>query len=132
MPGPEDSVDEQSDDHSADDPEWGDATGRHLDTGHQDAGGYPGAGPELGATDSPGGFSYPADLPPHTDDRTGYYSAEDDFADGEHFPAGGGHDPDEDRMPLGEDRYRVDDAFADGVTDEYPEFAPRQTDAASP
>jgi hypothetical protein len=132
MPGPEDSVDEPSDDYSADDPEWGDATGRHLDAGHQDAGGYPGAGPGLGATDSPGGFSYRADLPPHTDDRTGYYSAEDDFADEEHFPAGGGHDPDEDRMPLGEDRYRVDDAFADGVTDEYPEFAPRRTDAASP
>jgi hypothetical protein len=80
MPDPADSVDEPSDESSADD--LGDDTSRHLNAGR--------------AADSPGSFSYPDDYSGSSDE--GHYADEehfpvgdDDYADDD-FPAGGAAD----------------------------------------
>jgi hypothetical protein len=76
MPDPEDSVDQPSDEYSADSAGPGDEIGRHLDAGHQDGIGYPRAGADQ-----------PADFPSHTDGRADY----DPYVDEDHYPAGGAH-----------------------------------------
>ena len=117
MPDPEDSVDEPSDESSADNL----YTARDLDSRRQDDLEYPGAGPEPRASDSTDSF--------YSDE--GHFAAGgDDFVD-EDFPAGGDRYPDEDHFPAGEDPYPADGAFAAGVADEYPEFPPRPTSAVS-
>jgi Bacterial extracellular solute-binding protein len=103
MPGPEDSVDEPSDEYAGHGTDRGDEIGRHSDARHQDGIGYPGAGAEQSA-----------DFGSHTDDRADYahysdddhYADEDDYADNDHYPA-------------------------DGAADEYPDFPPRPASAAS-
>ncbi|MGO9384469.1 MAG: substrate-binding domain-containing protein [Mycobacterium sp.] len=82
MPDPEDSVDEPSDEHLAEDPYWGGDSGHHhVDAGRDDAVGYP----EARADDrfhSDGG-DYPG--------RVGV-PAEDPYPDGGAFAAGAGDD----------------------------------------
>ncbi len=131
-PDPEDSVDEPSDESSADSLYSDDATGHHhRDAGQQDGLEYPEAGPEPQAADSPA--NAPGESPPRTDDRGGYghYLDEGYYADDEHFVAGEDDYADEDDLPAGEDRYPADGAFADSTADEYPEFPPRQPGGAS-
>jgi hypothetical protein len=143
MPDPEDSVDEPSDGTSAD----------NYTARHQDDLEYPGAGSARRAGDPPDTVGYPpAGLPPHTDDRGEYgrysdegdYAADDDYVDEEHFaagadgfaeedfPLGGDRYPDADHFPAGADPYPAGGAFPAGGGDEYPEFPPRPTSAASP
>jgi hypothetical protein len=102
MPDPEDSVDQPSDEHLADDSHpAGDTGDHHSDSGHPDAAEYPGAVPE-----------------PRAD--YGYDSREHDYAD-EHLPAEGDHYP-------GDGDFQD---FPAGAADDYPEFPPREAGPAS-
>jgi len=80
MPGPEDSVDEPSDEYLAEDSYRGAESGHHhLDTGRQDATGYPGAVPEP-----------PADYRDYADE--GDYPGEKSFRADDTFAAGAADD----------------------------------------
>ena len=119
LPDPEDSVDEASDESSADDlypDDDDDDSGRHLSIDE--------------TADAPGSFSdyrrY-ADAG-HYADEEHFAAGEDEYAD-EDFPGGDDRYPDEDHFAAGEDPYPADHAFGVDAADEYPEFPPR---AASP
>ncbi len=102
MPEPEDSVDQPSDEHLADDSYPAGDTGHHQrDSGHPDAAEYPGAVPE-----------------PQAD--YGYASREHDYP-AERLPAEGDHSPDDGDFQD----------FPAGAADDYPEFPPRKAGPAS-
>jgi hypothetical protein len=102
MPDPEDSVDQPSDEHLADDSYPAGDTGHHQsDSGHPDAAEYPGAAPE-----------------PRAD--YGYASREHDYAD-DYLPAPGDHYPDDGDFQD----------FPAGAADDYPEFPPHEAGPAS-
>ena len=105
-PDPEDSVDEVSDEHFADEPSQDDDTGSHH---------------RVSAPDEPADRysdedEYSNEWPYPAEDR---YSGEDVSTDEPEFAAGD------------EDPYAAADSFAGGSADEYPEFPPRQPGPAS-
>lgn len=112
LPDPEDSVDEVSDDHFADDPSQGDETGHH----HRDAAPEEPAGQYSGGDRYSRGDRYSDEWP---------YPAEGRYSDGGDFSV------DEGEVSAGEDPYAADDTFAGGTAEEYPEFPPRQSGPAS-
>jgi hypothetical protein len=127
MPDPEDSVDEPSDEQTADDPYRGGETGHYYPgAGYQDAAGYrePVVQPRADYRDYSDAEDFSAD-----DD----YADEDEYADEDgDFPAEGDRYPDEDDFADGEDPYPADRTFAAGSADDYPDFPPRPVDVAGP
>lgn len=106
LPDPEDSVDEVSDEHFADEPPQDDDTGsHHRASAHEDP-----------ADQSSDEDRYADEWP---------YPAEDRYSDG------GDISTDEGKFAAGgEDPYAAD-TFASGTADEYPQFPPRQSGPAS-
>ncbi len=120
MPGPEDSLDEPSDEQLADYEDAGEDTGQHhIGASHEDVAEHPGPAPDYRDGWDAGGLLA---------GEEGFRADEHDQADAD-GPGGGDHHPGQADLFAGRDPYPVGGGFDAGA--EYPQFPQRQPGAGS-